>query len=201
MRIPPELSLILASKSPRRSQLLEQAGIPFTIRTVEVEEVYPPDLPALEVAPYLARLKAQAAASLLTSTNEVLLTADSVVILDDEIFGKPRDRDQAIATLERLSGRTHTVITGCCLKSTTREEVFCGGAQVQMNVVEADEIAWYVDTYRPYDKAGAYAIQEWIGLAKIRRIEGTYPTVMGLPVDLVYERLIHFGEDLTAAKL
>ena len=201
MRIPPELSLILASKSPRRSQLLAQAGIPFTVRTVEVEEVYPPDLPALEVAPYLARLKAQAAASLLASNNEVLLTADSVVILDDKIFGKPRNRDHAIATLERLSGRTHTVITGCCLKSTTREEVFCGGAQVQMNVVEADEIVWYVDRYRPYDKAGAYAIQEWIGLAKIRRIEGTYPTVMGLPVDLVYERLIHFGEDLTAAKL
>ncbi|WP_420457708.1 Maf family nucleotide pyrophosphatase [Neolewinella sp.] len=201
MRIPPELSLILASKSPRRSQLLEQAGIPFTIRTVEVEEVYPPQLPAPEVAPYLAHLKAQAAAPLLQSANEVLLTADSVVILDDEIFGKPQDRDHAVATLRRLSGRTHTVITGCCLKSYTREEVFCGGAQVQLNVVEEDEIAWYVDTYRPYDKAGAYAIQEWIGLAKIRRIEGTYPTVMGLPVDLVYERLIHFGEDLTAAKL
>ncbi len=201
MRIPPQLSLILASKSPRRSQLLEQAGIPFTIRTVEVEEIYPPELPTLEVAPYLARLKAQAAAPLLQSADEVLLTADSVVILDDEIFGKPRDREHAITTLRRLSGRTHTVITGCCLKSYTREEVFCGGAQVQLNVVEEDEIAWYVDTYRPFDKAGAYAIQEWIGLAKIRRIEGTYPTVMGLPVDLVYERLIHFGRDPTAAKL
>ncbi|CAH0999294.1 dTTP/UTP pyrophosphatase [Neolewinella maritima] len=190
MRIPPTLSLILASKSPRRSQLLEQAGIPFTIRTAETEEVYPPDTPVAEVAPYLARLKARGAAHLLQSDHEVLLTADSVVIVDDEIFGKPRDRAHAIATIGRLSGRTHTVITGCCLKSFTHEEVFCGVAQVQMNRIEPAEIEWYVDTYRPYDKAGAYAIQEWIGLAKIARIEGTYPTVMGLPVDLVYERLV-----------
>ena len=200
MLISPQLSLILASKSPRRSQLLEQAGIPFTVRTVEVEEVYPPDLPVLEVAPYLARLKAQAAAHLLQTDHEVLLTADSVVILDDEIFGKPRDRAHAIEIIGRLAGRTHTVITGCCLKSRIREEVFCGGAQVQMNPVKAEEIAWYVDTYQPYDKAGAYAIQEWIGLAKIRRIEGTYPTVMGLPVDLVYERLLTFADDLGVGK-
>ncbi|PHK99463.1 septum formation protein Maf [Neolewinella marina] len=190
--LPPDLKLILASKSPRRSYLLEQAGIPFTIRTAEVEEIYPPETPVLEVAPYLARLKAEAADHLLESDREVLLTADSVVILDNEIFGKPRDRQDAIATIGRLSGQRHTVVTGCCLRSRHKQIVFSGIAQVYMHDIAPTEIEAYVDRYQPYDKAGAYAIQEWIGLAKIRRIEGTYPTIMGLPVDLVYERLLNF---------
>ena len=196
MLISSNLSLILASKSPRRSELLRQAGIPFTVRPADVEEVYPPELPVREVASYLARLKARGSTHLLQAANEVLLTADSVVILDDELFGKPRDRAHAMATIGRLSGRVHTVITGCCLKSATHEEVFWAGAQVEMNPLNREEIQWYVDTYRPYDKAGAYAIQEWIGLAKIRRIDGTYPTVMGLPVNLVYERLVEWGKNL-----
>ena len=192
MLIPTDLRLVLASKSPRRSYLLEQAGIPFEVRTADTEEIYPPDTPALEVAPYLARLKARGAAHLLRDEREVLLTADSVVIIDDRIYGKPRDRDHALQTISRLSGRGHTVVTGCCLKSASREEVFSSRAEVYMHPISAEEAAAYVDTYRPYDKAGAYAIQEWIGLAKIRRIEGTYPTIMGLPVDMVYERLLTF---------
>lgn len=192
MLISPDLNLILASKSPRRSYLLEQAGIPFRVRSMEVEEVYPPDTPAKDVAPYLARLKARACTDLLQGERDVVLTADSVVIVDDEIFGKPRDRSHAIETIARLSGRRHTVVTGCCLRSLRREEVFSGVAEVYMHDIAPREIERYVDAYRPYDKAGAYAIQEWIGLAKIRRIEGTYPTVMGLPVDLVYERLLTF---------
>ncbi|MGB3801602.1 MAG: Maf family protein [Lewinella sp.] len=192
MFLPSHISLILASKSPRRSYLLEQAGIPFTIRTTEVEEVYPPDTPVLKVAPYLARLKAEKSTHLLQAPGEVLLTADSVVIVDDEIFGKPRDRDHAIETLSLLSGSRHTVVTGCCLKSAQKQLVFSSTAYVHMNVIRQDEIEAYVDTYQPYDKAGAYAIQEWIGLAKINRIEGTYPTIMGLPVDKVYERLLDF---------
>ena len=192
MLISPDLNLILASKSPRRSYLLEQAGIPFSVRSMDVEEIYPPDLPVAEVAPYLARLKARGCADLLRSERDVVLTADSVVIVDGEIFGKPRDRAHAIQTIGRLSGRRHTVVTGCCLRSMHREEVFSGVAQVYMHDISPLEIERYVDTYQPYDKAGAYAIQEWIGLAKIRRIEGTYPTVMGLPVDLVYERLLAF---------
>ncbi len=183
------MQLILASKSPRRSYLLEQAGIPFEIRTAEVEEIYPPTLAAEAVAPYLAELKATAAAHLLRSDEEVLLTADSVVILDEEIFGKPSDRDHAIATLRRLSGRMHVVITGCCLLSRDRKEVFHGRSEVYLNEMTDAEIEHYVDTYQPYDKAGAYAIQEWVGLAKIRKIVGTYPNIMGLPVDLVYEQL------------
>jgi septum formation protein len=190
MIIPPTLSLILASKSPRRSYLLEQAGIPFTVRTAEVEEVYPEDLPALEVAPYLARLKARESIHLLKSPQEVLLTADSVVIVDGKIFGKPRDRDHALATLRKIAGRMHTVVTGCCLKNEEKERVFAGRSDVFMREITEEELAWYVDTYQPYDKAGAYGIQEWIGLAKIHRIDGTYPNVMGLPVDLVYEELV-----------
>ena len=192
MLIPTDLRLVLASKSPRRSYLLEQAGIPFTLRTAEVKEVYPPETPVLEVAPYLARLKARGAAHLLEDAREVLLTADSVVIIDGEIFGKPHDRDDALRTISLLSDRSHTVVTGCCLKSADREEVFHSRAEVYMHPISDEEAAAYVDTYRPYDKAGAYAIQEWIGLAKIRRIEGTYPTIMGLPVDMVYERLLTF---------
>ena len=188
----PDLDLVLASKSPRRSYLLEQAGIPFTVRTADVEEIYPPDTPVAEVAPYLARLKARGARHLLRSDREVLLTADSVVIIDDRIYGKPTGRDDAIATITLLAGRQHSVITGCCLTSSTKEEVFSSRAEVYMHPISRREIEAYVDRYAPYDKAGAYAIQEWIGLAKIRRIDGTYPTVMGLPVDLVYDRLTSF---------
>jgi septum formation protein len=189
MQIDPKLSLVLASKSPRRSYLLEQAGIPFTVRTADVEEVYPEDLPVLEVAPYLAELKAEGAAHLLRADNEVLLTADSVVIIDGKIYGKPVDREDAAATLRKLSGSRHTVVTGCCLKDHAKKEVFAGVTQVYFDPLTEEEIYWYLDNCQPYDKAGAYGIQEWVGLARINRIEGTYPNVMGLPVDLVYGRL------------
>ena len=182
--------IILASKSPRRSQLLTQAGIPFTIRTANTEEIYPPATPVLEVAPYLAKLKADGAKHLLESDEELLLTADSVVILDGVIYGKPVDRADAIATLKKLSGNKHTVVTGCCLMDQERHEVFSGVADVYLNPMTEREIEKYVDAYEPYDKAGSYAIQEWVGLAKIRRIEGTYPCIMGLPVDLVYEKWV-----------
>ncbi|WP_026231906.1 Maf family nucleotide pyrophosphatase [Neolewinella persica] len=190
MQISPKLSLILASKSPRRSYLLEQAGIPFTIRTADVEEVYPPDTPVMEVAPYLATLKAAGAMHLLKSDEEVLLTADSVVIIKGKIYGKPADREEAAATLRALSGNKHTVVTGCCLKSRTKQEVFSGVSEVYFSELSDEEINWYIDTCRPFDKAGSYGIQEWVGLAKINRIDGTYPNVMGLPVNLVYEHLV-----------
>ena len=192
MNLPERIKLVLASKSPRRSYLLEQAGIPFEVRTAEGEEVYPPDTPVLEVAPYLARLKAEGSRHLVDGDREVLLTADSVVIVDDEIFGKPRGRREAIEMIGRLSDRRHTVVTGCCLWSNQRQRVFSGVADVYFHPVSEAEAEAYVDTCEPYDKAGSYAIQEWIGLAKIRRIEGTYPTVMGLPVDLVYAELLNF---------
>jgi septum formation protein len=190
MQISPKLSLILASKSPRRSYLLEQAGIPFTIRTADVEEVYPPETQVLEVAPYLAALKAEGAMHLLESDEEVLLTADSVVIVDGKIYGKPANREEAVATLRTLSGNQHTVVTGCCLKSRTKQEVFSGVSEVYFSDISDAEIDWYIDACQPFDKAGSYGIQEWVGLAKIKRIDGTYPNVMGLPVNLVYEHLV-----------
>lgn len=193
MQISPDLKLVLGSKSPRRSYLLEQAGIPFTVRSGDVEEIYPDDLDGMEIAPYLARLKARGLVHLLENEDEVLLTADSVVLLNGVSHAKPADRADAIRMLEELSGVQHTVITGCCLKSANREEVFSGVAQVYLNPISREEIEWYVDQYKPYDKAGGYAIQEWVGLAKIRKIEGTYPCVMGLPVDLVYDRLVKWG--------
>jgi len=190
MLISPDLQLVLASKSPRRSYLLEQAGIPFVVRTSDVEEIFPDDLDPLEIAPFLAELKADHARGLLKNDREVLLTADSVVLIDGVKHGKPKSREHAIETLEKLSGRSHIVVTGCCLLSNEKKEVFSSTAEVYLREMSREEIEWYVDTYEPYDKAGAYAIQEWVGLAKIERIVGTYPCVMGLPVDLVYEHLV-----------
>ncbi len=183
--------LVLASKSPRRSQLLREAGFQFEKRTAEVEEVWPVSLPATEVAPYLARLKARGSHHLL-QPGEILLTADSVVILDGRVLGKPVDRQAAIQMLEQLSGRQHTVITAVCLLSHAKEVVRVGRTEVWFYDMSPDEIAWYVDRYQPYDKAGAYGVQEWIGLCRIKRLEGTYANVMGLPVDLVYEALKEF---------
>jgi len=185
-------TILLASKSPRRRHLLELAGIPYELRSQDVDEDFPADLPAEAVAPYLAQKKARAAAYLLESEQQILLTADSVVILDGRIFNKPADRAEAQYMLDQLSGRRHTVITGVCLKSLKQEEVLSGVSQVYFKTLTKEEIDYYINQYQPFDKAGSYAIQEWIGLCKIRRIEGTYANIMGLPVDLVYEALGRF---------
>jgi len=180
--------LILASKSPRRKELLERAGIPFTIRTMDVEEVYPDDLPTAEVAEYLAVLKASAARSTLKD-NEIILGADSIVILKDTIYGKPKDVADAKRILGELSGQIHEVITGVCLLSKEKQVSFSAISKVWMGKLSEAEIDYYIKTYAPFDKAGAYAIQEWIGLCKIQKIEGTYDNIMGLPVAGVYHHL------------
>ena len=180
--------IILASKSPRRRQLLEQAGFHFEVKTQDTPEDYPDTLPAEQVAPYLAEKKAAASAGLM-GEGEVLLTADSVVILNGKIYEKPQDRADAHRILRELSGQKHRVITGVCLMNKADKRVFSGISDVHFDVLTAEEIDHYVDTYQPYDKAGAYAIQEWIGLCKISKIEGTYANIMGLPVDLVYREL------------
>lgn len=192
MKLFPHLDIILASQSPRRAQLLLQAGIPFRVQAVPVEEDYPPELASREVASFLARKKAKAAAILLTKPNELLLCADSVVILNDKIYGKPVDREDALNIIRALSGQKHTVVTGVCLKSKEKEVVFNGVSDVYFSSLTEEEIAYYVDISQPYDKAGAYGIQEWIGLCKIYRIEGTYHNIMGLPVDLVYKALLNW---------
>ncbi len=184
--------LILASKSPRRSFLLKQAGFDFEVRAVDIdEEDYPAELPKDDVAAYLARQKALAARHFITA-DEIILASDSVVILDDKIYGKPTDYYDAVRILQALSGRAHRVITGVCLLSSHREEVFSDVAHVHFAPLSDAEIDYYIRHYEPYDKAGAYAIQEWIGLCKIVKIEGSYTNIMGLPVHLVYERLKHW---------
>ena len=180
--------IILASQSPRRRQLLEQAGFTFEIKTKPIDESFPADMPVDEVAPFLARQKARAAREFITG-DEVLLTADSVVILGDTIYNKPEDAEDARRILRALSGQVHRVITGVCLLSKEKERVFSGESRVHFAELSDDEIDYYIRTCQPFDKAGAYAIQEWIGLCKIDRIEGTYANIMGLPVDLVYREM------------
>jgi septum formation protein len=180
--------IILASGSPRRSQLLREAGFQFEVKPTDVEEDYPVETPIDEVASFLARKKAHAALDFIQN-DEIILAADSVVILDGIIYGKPTDRDDARYILQKLSGQMHRVITGVCLLSREREKVFSATAKVQFEPLSMEEIDYYIDQYEPYDKAGAYAIQEWIGLCKISGIEGTFANIMGLPVDQVYREL------------
>lgn len=183
--------LILASKSPRRSQLLREAGFEFSVESIDVDESFPAAMPVADVAAYLATRKAEAAAALIRE-REIILSADSVVILDGVIYNKPEDYDDAFRMIRLLSGRQHTVITGVCLLAKEQRKVFSGVSQVLFADLSDAEIDFYIRTCQPFDKAGAYGVQEWIGLCKIRRIEGTYANVMGLPVDLVYENLQAF---------
>ena len=184
-------NILLASKSPRRSSLLKLAGFDFEINTLEVEESYPADLPVVEVPEYLAIKKAKGNRSLL-SDDQIMITADTVVIYENEIFGKPRDASDAYNMLGRLSGNSHTVVTGVCILSAKKQISFSDSAIVSLATLSEAEIKYYVDTYQPYDKAGSYAIQEWIGICKINKIEGSYSNIMGLPMQKLYPALTEF---------
>ena len=186
-----EYKLILASASPRRHQLLCDAGFKFDIKIKHTEENWPPDLEVQKVPQYLACLKARAFDGELLP-GELLITADTVVCLDAEILGKPEDREEAIGMLRKLSGRKHTVITGVCLTTVNRQRSFSAYTDVYFKSLTNEEICCYVDNYKPFDKAGAYGIQEWIGYIGIERIEGSFYNVMGLPVQQLYEALKHF---------
>ncbi|MEO1516381.1 MAG: Maf family nucleotide pyrophosphatase [Bacteroidota bacterium] len=183
--------VLLASKSPRRREMLSEAGFQFRVQAKEVAEDFPDDMPVAEVPEYLARLKARACRSFIQD-NEILLAADSVVIQDQVIYGKPTDREDACRILRILSGNVHEVITGVCLMDGQKEKSFSGVSKVHFSHMTEEEIAYYVDAHQPYDKAGAYAIQEWVGLCKIYKIEGTYSNIRGLPMDLVYRELLQF---------
>jgi len=185
--------LILASKSPRRSQLLREAGFEFTVQAFDVDESFSDAMPVEDVAPWLAEQKAQAAAHLIQD-REIILAADSVVILDDVIYNKPADYDDAFQMIRLLSGRQHTVITGVCLLAKEREQTFAGVTKVWFSELSDAEIDYYIRTCQPFDKAGSYGAQDWIGHCKITRIEGTFQNVMGLPVDLVYRELGKFED-------
>jgi septum formation protein len=184
--------LILASKSPRRSQLLKEAGFRFVVKTKEVDESWPNEMPVEQIAPYLAEKKALACADFLSNDDEILLTSDSVVLLDGNIYNKPADFEEGSQMLRALSGKTHTVMTGVCLLSTTKKKVFHAISKVHFEPLTDEEIHYYLSHYKPYDKAGAYAIQEWIGHCKISKIEGTYSNIMGLPMEAVYRELTAF---------
>lgn len=183
--------VILASQSPRRRELLALAGIRFEVRPVSVDETYPADIPVCDIAAYLAEKKA-AAARHLPGEDEILLTADSIVALGDEVFGKPSGYEDAARILRALSGNTHQVYTGVCLWTPEKKKVFTGISHVHFGVLDEEEIDFYIREYQPYDKAGAYAIQEWIGLCKVDRIEGTFSNIVGLPMELVYKELKAF---------
>lgn len=181
--------LILASKSPRRSELLTAAGIPFEVFTQDVDESIGGDINPYLVAEILAKRKGAAAWELKGAHNTIVLSADSVVILDDNIFEKPKDAEQAFNMLAHLSGKTHTVVTGVALKSHSKSISFSSKTMVTFRPMNKEEINFYISEYQPFDKAGAYGIQDWIGMCKVSEIQGTYSNVMGLPVDLVYEGL------------
>lgn len=184
--------LILASQSPRRRQLLADAGIEYSLAPrFECDEVFPDDLPAVEVAEYLSRLKSEAYPAPLAD-GDILLTADTVVVAGGEVLGKPVDRADAIAIINKLSGREHEVITGVTLRSAVRTKSFSSRSVVRFRALSQEEIEYYVDTYSPMDKAGAYGIQEWIGYVGIEGIEGSFYNVMGLPIQRVYCELNEF---------
>ena len=184
--------VILASGSPRRKQLLGEMGISFRVMTFAVEEDYPPHLSPREIAEYLSRRKAGAFPGEHLKEHKLIITADTIVTMDDEVLGKPEDREDAIRILKRLSGRPHEVITAVTLKTCEREHTFSVSTDVYFKELSDVEIAYYIDYFKPYDKAGAYGIQEWIGHAAIEKIEGSYFNVMGLPTHRLYEELDKF---------
>lgn len=183
--------LILASKSPRRSQLLTEAGFQFEIKTKDVEENYPNHLTPQQVPLFLAEKKAKACQNFLKK-GKIILAADTIVAKGKNIYEKPTDKKDAERILTKLSGKWHEVITGVCLLSKKEKVSFIGVSKVKLEKLSATEIDYYIEKFQPYDKAGAYAIQEWIGLCKIAKIKGTYSNIMGLPVDLVYKYLQTF---------
>jgi septum formation protein len=180
--------IILASKSPRRQELLRQMDVDFSIVLKEVDESYPDNLSPEEVAVYIAEKKAKAYDAALT--DEAVLTADTIVCIDGLILGKPADNAEAIEMLRRLSGRVHKVITGVCILYKHQYNLFHDVSQVFFRKLTDEEITSYVEKYQPMDKAGAYGIQEWVGITAIQRIEGSYTNVVGLPTEKVYQQLL-----------
>jgi septum formation protein len=187
----PPYNYILASKSPRRIELLSGLGIPFTVKTVCLSEDYPDSLGMTEIPVYLARMKAQPFESKL-QPNDLLITADTIVWLNGEVLGKPADLEKARMMLHKLSGHKHQVVTGVCLKSVVKETTFYSITHVYFKILANQEIDYYMTGFNPLDKAGAYGIQEWIGLAGITRIKGCYYNVVGLPVPRLYTEILAF---------
>ena len=190
--MPKNHKIILASGSPRRQQFFKDFDLwdrfDFEIRLKEVDEIYPDTLKAEEITNYLAELKAKAFDGELLE-NEILVTSDTLVWLNDKALGKPKDYDDAVEILKSLSNATHEVITSVCFKTATTTETIFDVTKVTFNTLSEESIRYYLDNYKPFDKAGAYGIQEWIGLIGISKIEGSYTNVVGLPTEKVYNYL------------
>ena len=180
---------VLASNSPRRKELLAGLGLDFEVRVIDgIDESYPASLPASQVAQFIAEKKAQAYRTSM-APDELIITADTVVIVGSDILGKPKDEADAVRMLREISGRTHQVTTGVCLTSATSQRSFSVTTDVTFKELTPDEIRHYVTHYRPFDKAGAYGIQEWIGYIGVTGLRGSYYNVMGLPVQRIYTEL------------
>jgi len=184
--------IILASRSPRRRFLLKQLGLEFTEISAEVDESFPEGLTPDETAIYLAGKKANHFEELLEDSKNILITADTLVLINGNILGKPEGKEGAVKMLETLSGSMHQVVTGICLRSLDKNCSFTSWTNVWFKELSVEEINFYLEHYKPYDKAGAYGIQEWIGYIGITRIEGSYFNVMGLPIHQVYQELSRF---------
>lgn len=181
-----QLPIILASKSPRRQELLKLMGFNFSVELKEVDETYPEGLKPAEIAQYVSEKKASAFGSV---KDTIVITADTIVALESEILGKPRDRAHAQEMLHKLAGRRHEVYTGVTLLSSRQTISFYDVTEVYCKEVAEQEIDYYIDHYKPYDKAGSYGVQDWWGLAVVKRIQGSYTNVMGLPTEKLYEAL------------
>ncbi len=181
--------VILASNSPRRKELLSGLGVDYEIRTLpDVDESYPDTLRGADIPLYIAKEKADAYRNMLRP-GELMITADTIVWLDGKVLGKPKDREDALGMLREMSGRTHEVFTGVCITTTEWQRSFAARTEVHFSKLGEEEITYYVDTFRPMDKAGAYGVQEWIGFIGVENISGSYYNIMGLPVQRLYKEL------------
>ncbi len=188
-KIPP-MKLLLASQSPRRKELLRQFGYAFETLSIDVDECYPPELLPEAIAEYVSNKKA---AAYDIGSDEILLTSDTIVALNQKILLKPKDSEEAFAMLKNLSGKTHQVYTAFTIKTIEFQTSKTSKTEVTFAKMTDDEINYYITHYKPFDKAGSYGIQEWLGMAKIKNISGSFYSVMGFPVDLVYEALKKLG--------
>jgi len=183
--------IILASKSPRRKSLLEELGLKFEVRILDTDESYPDSLPVDEIPAYLAEIKAKPFENEIDE-NTIIITADTIVYINGEVLGKPQNYDDAYQMLQKLSGGWHQVATGVCLFSKEKKKTFTSATKVLFKSLTHDEIDFYITHFKPFDKAGAYGIQEWIGLVAAEKIDGCYFNVMGLPVQQLYKELCKF---------